>query len=125
MPSHGERGRSEASRKQHDVEFERRLQLVRDDANPDTRRSRLAADIIEASPLNPTGQIALAYLPAEDREAVRALVSPHYAALDGHRDARQPRRVPRVPGRRSHGPGDGRAPGPRRVGDGRFFARLK
>jgi integrase len=72
--------------KQHDVEFERRLKRVRDDANPDTRRARLAADIIEASPLNPTGQIALAYLPAEDREAVRGLVSPHYAALDAHRN---------------------------------------
>lgn len=72
--------------KQHDVEFERRLQRVRDDANPDARRKRLAADIIEASPLNPTGRMAIAYLPAEDREAVRALVSPHYAALDAHRD---------------------------------------
>jgi hypothetical protein len=30
--------------------------------------------------------MAIAYLPAEDREAVRALVSPHYAALDAHRD---------------------------------------
>jgi integrase len=72
--------------KQHDVDFERRLKRVRDDANPDTRRARLAVDIIEASPLNPTGQMALAYLPAEDREAVRALVSPHYAALDAHRN---------------------------------------
>ncbi len=72
--------------KPHDVEFERRLQRVRDDVNPDTRRARLATDIIEASPLNPTGQIALSYLPAEDREAVRALVSPHYAALDAHRN---------------------------------------
>jgi integrase len=72
--------------KQHDVDFEWRLKRVRDDANPDTRRARLAVDIIEASPLNPTGQMALAYLPAEDREAVRALVSPHYAALDSHRN---------------------------------------
>jgi hypothetical protein len=74
MPSHCERGRSEAPRKAADVEFERRLERVRDDANPDTRRARLAADIIEASPFNATGQIALAYLPAADREAVRALV---------------------------------------------------
>jgi integrase len=72
--------------KQHDVEFERRLQRVRDHANPETRHARLAADIIEANPLNPTGQLALAYLSAEDREAVRAIVSPHYAALDAHRD---------------------------------------
>jgi len=72
--------------KQPDVDFERRLKRVRDDTNPDTRRARLAADIIEVNPLNPTGQIALAYLPAEDREAVRALVSPHYAALDAHRN---------------------------------------
>jgi hypothetical protein len=72
--------------KQHDVEFERRFQRVRDDTDPDTRRIRLAADIIETSPLNPTGQMALAYLAAEDREAVRELVSPHYAALDAHRN---------------------------------------
>jgi hypothetical protein len=72
--------------KPHDVEFERRLQRVRDLANPETRRARLAADIIEANPLNPTGQIALAYLPAQDGEAVRAIVAPHYAALSTHRN---------------------------------------
>jgi hypothetical protein len=70
--------------KHHDVEFEQRLQRVRYNANPETRCARLAADIIEANPLNPTGQMALAYLPAEDRAAVRAIVSPHYAALDAH-----------------------------------------
>ena len=76
---------AERLEKEHDVDFERRLRRARDDANPNTRRARLAEDIIKANRLNPTGQMALAYLPAEDREAVRAIVVPHYACLDAHR----------------------------------------
>jgi hypothetical protein len=56
-------GEAKRFEKHHDVEFERRLQRVQDDADPDTRCIRLAADIIETSPLNPTGQMAIAYLP--------------------------------------------------------------
>jgi integrase len=72
--------------KQHDVDFERRLQRARDEANPETRQARIASDIIATHPLNyPMAQWGMAYLPAKDREAVREMITPHYEALDAHR----------------------------------------
>ena len=72
--------------KKLDVEFEERLHRARDAANPNTRRARIAKDILEAVPRNKAAaQWGVAYLPAEDREAVRSLVMPHYEAQDAHR----------------------------------------
>lgn len=72
--------------KPHDTDFERRLSKARDEANPETRRARIASGIIEAAPLNATmAQWGLAYLPPEDRETVREIIAPHYAELDAHR----------------------------------------
>jgi hypothetical protein len=72
--------------KKLDVEFEERLHRARDAANPNTQRARIAKDILEAAPRNKvTAQWGVAYLPAEDREAVRSLVMPHFEAQDAHR----------------------------------------
>jgi hypothetical protein len=69
-----------------DVEFEDRLHRARDAANPDTRHARIATDILEAAPRNKVAaQWGVAYLPAEDREAVRSLVMPHYEAQETYR----------------------------------------
>src|SRR5215472_13018653 len=78
---------SEAKRleKQHDVEFERRLQLARDDADPENRQARIASEIIEATPFNHGfAQWALEYVPAEDQEGVRDAITPYYLALSAH-----------------------------------------
>ena len=45
----------------------------------------LALQIIKAN--SRKAQWGLAYLPPEDREEIRALITPHYAALEGHQDA--------------------------------------
>jgi hypothetical protein len=68
-----------------DVEFERRLRHARDEANPETRRALIASEIIGANPRSHTmAQWGLSFLPPEDREAVRALITPDYAMLEGH-----------------------------------------
>ncbi|HWO86816.1 MAG TPA: DUF6538 domain-containing protein, partial [Stellaceae bacterium] len=73
--------------KRCDVEFEQRLRRARDEANPETRCALLASQIIEANPRSHAmSQWGLAYLPPEDREEIRALITPHYAALEGHQD---------------------------------------
>jgi hypothetical protein len=69
--------------KRCDVEFEQRLRRARDEANPETRRALLASQIIEANPRSHAmAQWGLAYLPPEDREEIRALITPPYAALE-------------------------------------------
>ena len=73
--------------KRHDVEFERRLLKARDDASPDTRRARIAAEIIDTVPWRPhAADWGVAYLPHDDREAVREIIRPHYSAIEAHRD---------------------------------------
>jgi len=70
-----------------DVEFEQRLRRARDEANPETRRALIASEIIEANPRSHAmAQWGLAYLPPQDREEVRALITPHYATLEGHQN---------------------------------------
>jgi hypothetical protein len=72
--------------KKLDVEFEERLQRARDAANPNARRARIAKEILEAAPRTKmVAQWGVAYAPAEDREAVRSLVVPHFEAQDEHR----------------------------------------
>lgn len=65
--------------KEQDVLFERRLLA----ANPETRTAHLASKITR-SPSHSMAQWAVAMLPPEDREPVRALVEPHYAARAIH-----------------------------------------
>jgi hypothetical protein len=73
--------------KHQDVEFEWRLRRSREEANPETRRALIASEIIDANPRSHAmAQWGLAYLPPEDREAVRALITPHYATLEGHQN---------------------------------------
>ena len=49
------------------------------------RRALIASEIIGANPRSHTmAQWGLSFLPPEDREAVRALITPDYAMLEGH-----------------------------------------
>lgn len=73
---------AERLEKVEDVEFERRLRRAKDDANPGTRRARIAQDIIEKTPSHSMAQWGVAYLPPEDREAVRPIIDEHYGTLD-------------------------------------------
>jgi hypothetical protein len=53
---------------------------------PNTRRARIAKDILVAAPRNKVAaQWGVAYVQAADREAVRSLVIPHFEAQDAHR----------------------------------------
>jgi hypothetical protein len=73
--------------KKMDVQFEERLHRARDASDPNARRARIAKDILAANPQSKlAAQWSVAYLPAEDRDAVRSLIMPHYEAQDAHRD---------------------------------------